>query len=46
MKTKLSYEDFKELCKKEGTWCPEEHLIHKEVANTDVWLRLWFKYNY
>ena len=37
------YKELKELCKKEGCYCPPEHVMRLKIANTSLWLRLYFR---
>lgn len=40
------YNKLKELCKKEGCFCPPEHIVYLEEANTNLYLRIWFALNH
>jgi hypothetical protein len=35
---------FEELCLKEGCYCPPDYERAGIIANTPLWLRLWFAY--
>jgi len=37
------YDEFKKLCDEEGCYCPAEHILRLEIANTMPAVRLWFK---
>jgi len=37
------YDEFKKLCDEKGCYCPEEHVLCLELANTPQWVRLWFQ---
>jgi hypothetical protein len=37
---------FEETCKEYGCYCPPEWQRVGIIANTPLWLRLWFVYKY
>ena len=39
----ISEERFKELCKKEGCYCPDFYKVMRDVANTPTYLRVYFR---
>jgi len=38
-----AHKRLKEECDKFGCFCPESHIAHHEVANTPLWLRVYFE---
>ena len=39
----MRYKELKELCNKEGCFCPQEFIIRKILANTPEWIRIYYE---
>ena len=37
------YTKLKEECKKQGCFCPVDYICSSEIANTPLWLRIYFR---
>lgn len=42
----IEMKPFEEVCKEYGCYCPKDWERAGQIANTPLWLRLWFVYKY
>lgn len=40
---KIDYDELVRRCEEAGTYCPEEHVIHQQIANTPLHMRILFR---